>query len=159
MLGRRMTNACAVLPGPRGEGIAPGLRSHSVTPAALGSDGRLDRKPCDPLGPPSCPPAVLTFTVPWIFRSAVCHRASPGLFSLSSLFTAVHVSSGLNPKARPQGHLTEAALLGDTCRCPPRPESMHSFLRINAKRPPPGCQAPFRVPGGEPWTRKAPCPA
>lgn len=48
---------------------------------------------------------------------------------------------------------------GTRVGAPPRPESMHSFLRINAKRPPPGCQAPFRVPGGEPWTRKAPCPA
>lgn len=48
---------------------------------------------------------------------------------------------------------------GTRVGAPPRPESMHSFLRINAKRPPPGCQAPFRVPGGEPWTRKPPCPA
>lgn len=155
-----MTNACAVLPGPRGEGIAPGLRSHAVTPAALGSDGRLDRKPCDPLGPPSCPPAVPTVTVPWIFRSAVCHRASPwAVFSVFPLHRSSRFlrSQPQGPSARPphrgrppRGHASVP---------PRRPESMHSFLRINAKRPPPGCQAPFRVPGGEPWARKAPCPA
>lgn len=112
---------------------------------------------------PSALPRVLRPCRPSRFRgfSGLPSAIGPprGPFSLSSLFTAVHVSSGLNPKARPQGHLTEAALLGDTRRCPPRPESLHSFLRINAKRPPPGCQAPFRVPGGEPWARKAPCPA